>query len=104
MARQKMYVVMGGVMRAKWIDLKDIHDKPDVLFSLPIPPTEEIAAPVKEENSKILMVADEPGGLRHPVDRETGKPPAEEEAAAEDKGSSKAKRKYTKRNKGGRQK
>lgn len=78
MARMKMYVIMAGVMRAKWIDPKDIHDKPDVLFSLPTPPADEVVAPVKVENPKILMVADEPGGPRHPVDRETGKPFVEE--------------------------
>lgn len=102
MARQKMYVIMAGVMRAKWIDPKDIHDKPDVLFSLPTPPVDEVAAPIKEENPKILMVADEPGGPRHPVERATGKPVKGEvpvEAEAEE--PTREKRKYTKRDKGG---
>jgi hypothetical protein len=99
MARQKFYIVMAGVMRTKWIDPKDVHDVNDKPFTMPVPPVEERPVPVKVENPKILMVADEPGGPRHPVDRETGKPVAEEEAAkeVEAEAESKAQRKHARR-------
>lgn len=51
MVRQKIYVIIHGVMKAKWIDPKDIYDVPDVVFSMPTPPVEE-AKPVEEEKKE----------------------------------------------------
>lgn len=67
MARQKFYVIDHGVMRAKWIDPKDIFDVPDKTLPLPVPAT-MIPKPA-EPGPK--MVREEPNG---PLVAEKGNP------------------------------
>lgn len=56
MVRQKMYVILHGVMRPKWIDLKDIYDKPEEVK----PVREEIIAnPVVEVKPEVKAIQEE---------------------------------------------
>jgi len=58
MARQKMYVILHGVMRPKWIDLKDIYDKPEEMASEPVAEA-VIAEPVVEIEPEVKAIQEE---------------------------------------------